>query len=69
MKVHLHHFSKIKSPKEVGIKVFSYYFCLMKEGSGSTPLTSESGSGRPKTCESGGSGFGSGTLVSSIGTV
>jgi hypothetical protein len=29
---------------------FSYYFCMMKEGSGSgsIPLTSGSGSGRPK---------------------
>ncbi len=38
MKLHLHHFSKIKSQKEVtktvGIKVFSYYFCLIIEGSG-----------------------------------
>jgi hypothetical protein len=46
-------------------KGFSYYFCLMTKGSGSIPLTSGSGSGRPKTCRSGGSlsGFGSGTLV------
>jgi hypothetical protein len=31
-----------RSQKTVGIKVFSYYFCLMKErsGSGSIPLTS-----------------------------
>ncbi len=28
---------------------FSYYFCLMIEGSGSVPLTSRSGSRRPKT--------------------
>jgi hypothetical protein len=54
LKVHLHHFSKIKSQKEsqnsTGIKVFSYYFCMMIEGSGSgsIPLTSGSGSGRPK---------------------
>jgi hypothetical protein len=35
--VHLHNFSKIKSHKEVtklGIKVFSYYICLIMEGSG-----------------------------------
>jgi hypothetical protein len=61
LKVHLYHFSKIKSQKESqnsrnqGI---SYYFCMMidrsrsgpKTGSGSEsiPLTSGSGSGRPK---------------------
>jgi hypothetical protein len=41
LKVHLHNFSKIKSKKRhktVGIKVFSYYFCLMIEGSGSGSL-------------------------------
>jgi hypothetical protein len=38
-----------RSHKTVGIKVFSYYFCLMTEGSGSLPLTSRSGSGRPQT--------------------
>ncbi len=45
-----------KSHKIVGIKVFSYYFCMMIEGSGSgsragsgsIPLTSWSGSWRPK---------------------
>jgi hypothetical protein len=54
LKVYLHQFSKIKvekSHKIVGIKV-SYYFCRMIEGSGSRagsiPLTSGSGSGRPK---------------------
>jgi hypothetical protein len=38
----------------------------MMEGAeaGSIPLTSGSGSGGPKTCGSGGSGFGSGTLLS-----
>ena len=51
---------------------FSYYFCMMVEGSGSRagsrsgsgsiPLTSGSGSGRPKTCGSGGSG----TLIYSL---
>ncbi len=54
LKVHLHLFSKIKSQKEsqnsrnLG---FSYYFCMMIEGSrsGSIPLTNGSGgSRRPK---------------------
>ena len=55
LKVHLHHFSKIKSQKESQNKSnqgFSYYFCMMIEGSGSgsIPVTSGSGSGsrRPK---------------------
>jgi hypothetical protein len=53
LKVHLHHFSKIKSQKESQIsrnQGFSYYFCMIIEGSGSgsIPLTSGSGSGRPK---------------------
>ncbi len=57
LKVHLHHFSKIKSQKESqnkGNQGFSYYFCMMIEGagsgagSGSIPLTSGSGSGRPR---------------------
>ncbi len=61
MKVHLHHFSKIESQKESQNsrnQGFSYYFCMMIEGSGSRsragsgsiPLTSGSGSGsgRPK---------------------
>ncbi len=58
-KLHLHHFSKIKSQKKSKnsrIQGFSYYFCTMKEGSGSRagsgsiPLASGSGSGsgRPK---------------------
>ncbi len=37
LKVHLHHFSKIKSKKESQNrrnKGFSYYFCMMIEGSG-----------------------------------
>ncbi len=37
LKVHLHHFSKIKSPKKSQYsrnQGFSYYFCLMREGSG-----------------------------------
>ncbi len=51
LKVHLHHFSKIKSQKEsqnIRNQGFSYYFCMMIEGSGSIPLTSGSGSWRPK---------------------
>jgi hypothetical protein len=55
LKVHLHHFSMIKSQKESQNRRnqgFSYYFCMMIEGSGSVsiPLTSgsESGSRRPK---------------------
>ncbi len=71
LKVHLYHFSKIKSQKEPQNsrnQGFSYYFRMMIEGSGSRsgsgsiPLTSGSGSGRPKTCGSG-FGSGSGTLV------
>ncbi len=51
--VHLHHFSKIKSQKESQNSRnpgFSYYFCMMIEGSGSgsIPLTNGFGSGRPK---------------------
>ncbi len=63
LKLHLHHLSKIKSQKESlnsRNQGFSYYFCMMIEGSGSgsragsgsgsIPLTSGSGSGsgRPK---------------------
>jgi hypothetical protein len=63
LKLHLHHFSKIKIQKELQNRMnqgFSYYFCMMIEGSGSgsragsgsgsIPLTSGSGSGswRPK---------------------
>ncbi len=46
-KVHLHHSSKIKSRKESQTsrnKGFSYYFCLMLEGSGS--VSRRYGSGR-----------------------
>jgi hypothetical protein len=44
LKVHLHHFSKIKSQKESQNRRnqgFSYYFCMMMggSGSGSIPLT------------------------------
>jgi hypothetical protein len=59
LKLHLHHFSKIKSQIESQNsrnQGFSYYFCMMIEGSGSRagsgsgsiPLTIGSGSGRPK---------------------
>ncbi len=51
LKVQLHHFSKIKSQKESQNsrnQGFSYYFCMMIEGSGSIPLTSGSGSQRIK---------------------
>jgi hypothetical protein len=55
LKVHLHHFSKIKSKKETQNsrnQGFSFYFCMMIEGSGSgsgsIPLTSGSGSGSGK---------------------
>ena len=51
LKVHLHHISKIKSQKESQNsrnQGFSYYFCMMIEGSGSISLTSGSGSG--STC-------------------
>jgi hypothetical protein len=50
LKVHLHHVSKIRSQNESQNRRsqgFSYYFCIMIEGSGSgsIPLTSGSGSG------------------------
>ncbi len=51
LKVHLHNFPKKKSQKESQNsrnQGFSYYFCMMTEGSGSKPLTNGSGSGRPK---------------------
>jgi hypothetical protein len=50
VKLHLHHFSNIYSHKESQNsrnQGFSYYFCLMIEGSGSGPHTN--GSGWPKT--------------------
>jgi hypothetical protein len=51
LKVHLHHSSKIKSHKDVKNsrnQGFLFYLCLMKERSGSVPLTHGSGSGRTK---------------------
>ncbi len=51
MKVHLHHFSKLKSHKKSQnsrSQGFSFYFRLMIEGSGSVPRTNESKSGKPK---------------------
>jgi hypothetical protein len=53
LKVHLHHtsFQRYKKSKESQNRRnqgFSYYFCMMIEGSGSIPLTSGSGSGRPE---------------------
>jgi hypothetical protein len=66
LKVHLHHFSKIKKNKRMSQNSrnqgFSYYSCLMTEGSGSIPLTNGSGSRRPKTY-----GSGSATLPESFG--
>jgi hypothetical protein len=41
MKVHIHHFPKIKSQEESQNSMnqgFSYYFCMMTEGSGSATL-------------------------------
>ncbi len=53
LNIHLHNFPKIKSQKESlnsRNQGFSYYFCMMTEGSGSgsIPLTNGSGSGRPE---------------------
>ena len=52
LEVHLHHFSEInviKKSQNRRNQGFSFYFCLMIEGSGvgSVPLTNGSGSGRP----------------------
>jgi hypothetical protein len=66
LKVHLHHFSKIKSHKEVTnnrSQCLSYYFCLMVKGSGSVYLTNGSGSGRPKNIYGRFYGSGSATLL------
>jgi hypothetical protein len=51
LKLHLHKFSKIKSHKNhktVEIMFFSYYFCLIIEGSGSVSHAIGCGSGRPE---------------------
>ncbi len=51
LKVHLHNFSKIKSQKESQNsrnQGFSYYFCMMIEGSGSGSIPLTNGSGWPK---------------------
>jgi hypothetical protein len=51
LKLNLNHFSKMKSQKgsqNSRNQGFSFYFCMMIEGSGSIPLTSGSGSWRPK---------------------
>ena len=51
LKLHLHNFSKIKSQKESQNsrnQGFSYYFCMMIEGTGSGSIPLTSGSGRPK---------------------
>ncbi len=71
LKVHSHHFSKIKSPKEVTKQQESRFFFLFLlfddrrmiegSGSGSIPLIMDPDPGGPKTCGWGGSGFGSGT--------
>jgi hypothetical protein len=58
LKLQLHHFSKIKSHKEVTKQYESKFFllfCLKKEGSGAgaVPLTNGSGSGRPKNIRTG----------------
>ena len=70
--VHLHNIPKIRSQKESQNsrnQGFSYYFCMMIEGSGSGSIPLTSGSdpdpGGPKTRGSGGSGsgFGSGSAT------
>ncbi len=73
--VHLHHSSKIKSHTLKKLQNsrnqgFSYYFCLMMEGSGSVLVANGSGcgSGRPKTYGSYGFGSGSATPGSPSGS-
>ncbi len=68
LKVHLHHFSKIKSQKELQNsrnQEFSYYFCMMKGDPDPEPdpylWLMDPNPGGPKTCGSGGSGFGLGS--------
>ncbi len=61
LKVHSHHFPKIKSQKEVtkqylGIKVFLTIFAWWQKDPDPDPLTSGSGSRRPKSFGSDGSG-------------
>ncbi len=66
LKVHLHYFSKIKSQEDSQnswIQDFSYYYCMMMEGSGSRAGLVDPDPGGQKTRGSGGSGSGSGTLV------
>ncbi len=60
MKLHLHHFSKIRSKKKSQNsrnQGFSYYFCMMIEGSGAG---SRAGSGSGSIPQTSGSGSGSG---------
>ncbi len=61
LKVHLHNFSKVKVQKKSLSRRnqgFSYYFCLMIEGSGIHTYfwLLDPDPWSPKTCESGGSG-------------
>ncbi len=49
LKVHLHHFSKIKCHKEVKKRNQWRYFCSTTEGSGSISLTNGSGFGSGRT--------------------
>jgi hypothetical protein len=61
LKLHLHHFSKIKVIKKsqnIRNEGFSYYFLLeeRRSGAGAVPGTNGSGSGRAKKFESYGSG-------------
>jgi hypothetical protein len=54
LKVHLHHFSKIKSQKEVTKQYESRFFLLFfdrRSGSGSISLNNGSGSRRPKSLQ------------------
>jgi hypothetical protein len=48
LKVHLHHFPKIKSHKKSQNSRNQGIFCLMTDGSGSVPLTNGSGSWKPQ---------------------
>jgi hypothetical protein len=48
LKVHLHHFSKIKVIKKSQNQGFSYYFYLSQSGAGSGSLHNGSGSKRPR---------------------